>query len=195
MKRHSSDKGFTLIELLLAMAVFSFMLLIVVAGFINIVRLHNEALAANLAQDNARVAIDAMVKDVRDSSGPILPGAGPGNILCLSSSSQANVIYYTAPTPPPNSYSVLYRANTDALCSTKTSVEAITSPSVNVADFTATVTSNMNNPKKDVNLSITLGSNNLTTGSTSGKNLACGTTIQDRAFCSVVTLTSGAISR
>ncbi len=101
--------GFTLIELLVAMTVFSFMLLIIVVGFINIVRLHNQALAANLAQDNARTAMDTMVQAVRDSTGIVRPTAGSSTVLCLNSSAGPMQAYYVATLAGVNT---LFQANT-----------------------------------------------------------------------------------
>jgi prepilin-type N-terminal cleavage/methylation domain-containing protein len=69
VSRLQHNAGFTLIELLVAMAVFSFMMLIIATGFINIVRLHNQAVVSNLTQDSANSAIQTLVQAVRDSHG------------------------------------------------------------------------------------------------------------------------------
>jgi prepilin-type N-terminal cleavage/methylation domain-containing protein len=180
------ERGFTMIELLVAMAVFSFMLLIITVGFINIVRLHNQAIASNIAQDNARTAMDELVRAVRDSSDVLTPAAGvPANRLCLASASGPQQLYYL-------NANRLYRADN---CTTPTNVTALTSTSVQVASFLATVkTAGPNIVKPQVEMTITVASNNGTTTGT-GASVTCGTSIRDRQFCAVVTLTSGAVPR
>jgi prepilin-type N-terminal cleavage/methylation domain-containing protein len=190
MKRLMHENaGFTMIELLVAMAVFSFMLLIIVVGFINIVRLHNQAIASNIAQDNARSALAELVRGVRDSAGVVTPAPGvPAHQLCLDNASGPQQLYYVNPVTK-----VLYRADN---CASPTNAQALTSPSVQVSDFTATVkTSGANIVKPQVELSVTVATtgNNTTTGS--GTTIACGPSNADRTFCSTVTLTSGAVPR
>jgi prepilin-type N-terminal cleavage/methylation domain-containing protein len=185
------DHGFTLIELLIAMAVFSFFLLIVVAGFLNVVRAHNHAIADNAAQDNARVAMDTVVQAVRDSAGVKNPAPNStSNTLCLADSTGVDKEYWvqtvggvqtlmkgdgcTYPTSPPLNQ------------------VAITSPANNVAVFTAENTSSISiNPKSEVELSITVSSSN----GTATAGVSCNNNNADRVFCSVVTLTSGAVAR
>src|SRR5205823_262577 len=89
------DRGFTMIELLMAMALFSFFLLIVVAGFLNVVRAHNQAIATNAAQDNARVAMDTLVQAVRDSAGVNDPAPNTtSNMLCLADAGGVDKQYW-----------------------------------------------------------------------------------------------------
>ncbi len=180
------ERGFTLIELLVAMSVFSFMLVIVVTGFINIVRLHDEALAANLAQDNARVAMDELVRGVRNSTGAAsATGTGASGVLCLNSLTGLPVAYYVQG-------GVLMRAND---CAAHSNPAAITSSSVFVSDFTpAQLSQGPKVVRPLVQMSVTVGSNNGTTAG-SGAALTCGSTNADRTFCSVVTLTSEAAPR
>jgi len=73
------QNGFTMIELLVAMSVFSFLLLIIVVGFMNIVRLHNQALASErgagqCADGDGRAWCGA----VRDSAGGSVPSVPTG---------------------------------------------------------------------------------------------------------------------
>lgn len=60
--------GFTLIELLVAMSVFSFMLLIVSTGFINIVKINQSTNASRLTQQSARLIIETIERQLRVSS-------------------------------------------------------------------------------------------------------------------------------
>ncbi len=184
MKRN--ERGFTLIELLVAMAVFSSMLVIISVGFINIVHLHNQALNSNVSQDNARTAMDELVRAIRDSTGVVgTPGAGPSGTLCLTSQNGQETIYYVTPA------GVLTRASN---CTTKTGPASITSSAVNVSNFVATVQSTGPKIVKPVvQVTVTVGTTGNSTGLGAGLN--CGTTNASRTFCSVVTLTSGAVPR
>lgn len=183
----SREGGFTLIELMVAMAVFSFMLLIIVVGFINVVKLHNQALASNTAQDNARTAIDELVRAVRDSAGVVSPVPGtPANTLCLANANGPQRVYYLT------SAGVLMRADD---CTARNNAVALTSTAVRVTHFEATVTSaGTLIVKPQVELTLTVASNNGTTTG-SGAAVACGPSNANRTFCSTVTLTSGAVPR
>ncbi len=174
--------GFTLIELLMAMSVFSFMLLIIVMGFMNIVRMHNAAVASNQAQDSARTAMNELVLAVRDSGGVTIPSAG---LMCLASMAGQPQQYYVAA-------GALTRA--DGCGGTPLNTHQITSSDVNVADFSAAIESDPTVVKPQVKLSLTVGSANGTTAGT-GAALACKDSQADRTFCSVITLTSRAVQR
>lgn len=177
-----------MIELLVAMTVFSFMLLIIVVGFMNVVRMRNQALASNVAQDNARTAINELVRAVRDSTGVVTPVAGvPASQLCLASSGGPQRLYYVSATD-----GRLYRADG---CAVPVNAQAVTSSSVRVANFVATVkSSGPTIVKPQVELTVTVASNNGTTTG-SGATIACGPSNAERMFCSTVTLTSGAVPR
>jgi prepilin-type N-terminal cleavage/methylation domain-containing protein len=195
-----AEGGFTLIELLVAMAVFSFMLLIIVVGFINIVRLHNQALAANQAQDNARVAMDELVQAVRNSTGVVTPAAGATSTtgICLNDAAGGQKRYWIKVV---SNISTLYKG--DGCISPSSNIQPITNATVNVVNFTATNTSTVpTNVKSEIQLTISVASSNgvskgslSSTSTDSGSGRVCKNTTQDRAFCSVVTLTSGAVAR
>jgi prepilin-type N-terminal cleavage/methylation domain-containing protein len=179
-----SEKGFTLVELVVAMAIFGFMLIIVVLGFINVVRIHNQAVATNIAEDNVRVGMDELVRAVRTSNG-VLPSAA--NTLCLTNTtSGGEIIYYVAA-------GILTRADSPSCVVPGTNLQAITSSIVSVTDFSGVVPPG-NTVKPEVNLSLTVASNNGTTTG-AGVSVACGPTSSDRTFCSVITLKSGAVPR
>jgi prepilin-type N-terminal cleavage/methylation domain-containing protein len=184
--------GFTLVELVVAMAVFSMMLLIVVVGFMNIVRLHNAALASNMAQDNARAAMDDMVRAVRDSSGTSTPPTlGPNGTLCLKYTTGPMQYYYTRVVAGVRS---LYKSDG---CGTipGANERALTNSYVNVNYFQAQVTSSgATIVKPEIQMTLLVGSSNGTTTNT-GLATVCNNNNADRAFCSVVKLTSGATPR
>lgn len=182
-KQNTGQQGFTLIELLLAMAVFSFMLLIVIAGFMNIVHMHNSAVASNQAQDNARAALDELVLSVRDSGGISVVGG----VLCLDSTTGTPKHYYVE-------NGALKRAdgcNTGA----KVNPHQITSDAVKVYVFTPVIESGAGVTKAQVKLSLTVGSANGTVVVPPSGPPTCGNSTADRTFCSVITLTSEAVQR
>jgi prepilin-type N-terminal cleavage/methylation domain-containing protein len=211
-----NQRGFTLIELLVAMAVFSFMLLIIVVGFMNIVNVHNAALASNHAQDSARAAMDEMVQGVRDSTGvqwihqyPAYAGLmDPGvandsnfDVFCLSSASGNAQEYFVAWVAALSTHQLFVRntgnCSTAALNPTDT---ALTANNMDVRYFDVkqvpdpTVTGLPAGWKPQVEMTLKLGTNN-GTASGNGVNFKCNANVADRAFCATATITSGAAPR
>lgn len=184
-KMQTTQAGFTLVELLVAMAIFSFMLLIVVSGFINIVHIHNQAVAANIAEDNARTAMDELVRGVRTSNG-VLPST-PGTLCLTNTTNGQQILYYV------DINFILKRADSRQCTVPGVNVQAITSSIVSVTNFSAVVET-VGVPRPEVGMSLTVASNNGTT-SGSGATVSCGPSTADKTFCSVITLNSGAVPR
>jgi len=84
----NNEAGFTLIELLMAMTVFSFMLLIVTAGFLQVVRIQQSGIASRTTQQNARLVLDQLMKDVRSGATASAGGTVQLGYLCLAKGSQ-----------------------------------------------------------------------------------------------------------
>jgi prepilin-type N-terminal cleavage/methylation domain-containing protein len=61
------QSGYTLIELVLAIAVFSFMLLIIVNGYLNVFRIYQNGLASRDTQQNGRIGMEELVRAVREA--------------------------------------------------------------------------------------------------------------------------------
>jgi prepilin-type N-terminal cleavage/methylation domain-containing protein len=189
-----TQNGFTMIELLVAMAVFSFMLLIISVGFINVVKVHNAAIAANLTQDSSNSAMQAMVQAVRDSEGIVSIVTNPlnstyGDQLCLKTSG-VNQVYLI------NTSQVLERYDSNSTCTSRSAGQPLTAATnVQATYFKATVeTTGATITKPEVSLALTVASGNGTTTG-SGATVSCANNNQDRAFCSFMTLTSGAEPR
>ncbi len=72
--------GFTLIELLVAMTFFSFMMLLVSVGVIQVMRLYQADIATKRTQNAARVAMEDITREVRDAS---TIGQAVDRVLCL----------------------------------------------------------------------------------------------------------------
>lgn len=85
----TSGGGFSLIELLVAMAVFSFMLLIVSTGFIGIIKINQSTNASRLTQQSARLIIETLERQLRASSRVVVTAeTSTLNRLCLFDDSQ-----------------------------------------------------------------------------------------------------------
>ena len=85
----NTQAGFTLVEISLAMAIFTFMLLVVSMAYINIARLYNASTAARTVQQNNRFAMEQISRVAR-SAGSATVVTDTGSIkkgLCLKSSS------------------------------------------------------------------------------------------------------------
>ena len=216
-----SQQGFTLIELLVAMTVFSFMLLIIVGGFMNIVTIHNAALASNQAQDSVRTAMDDMVQAVRDSTGvewihtypsysgtmsPGVPADTNYDVVCLDNASGGPLEYFVRALPTAGSNRQLWvRSGVDCSTTALTNPPAatdvpLTSPDQSVQAFQVkqvpdpSLTPPTPNWKPQVEITLAMGSGNGTTTG-NGINTQCNANQSDRAFCSTAVLTSGAAPR
>lgn len=68
VKKTTQQAGFTLVEISLAMAIFTFMLLVVSLAYINIARLYNASTAARNVQQNNRFAMEQISRVARVNS-------------------------------------------------------------------------------------------------------------------------------
>ena len=82
-KINQNVSGFTLIELILATAIFSFFLIIALAGYLNVVRLYQNGIASRSTQHNSRFGMEEMVRAVQGAKTATVPSAGT---LCLDGS-------------------------------------------------------------------------------------------------------------
>lgn len=78
-----SDSGFTLIEFMVAMGVFVIVLGIVVNIFIGALRSQRAAAALMAANDNASLALEQMMREIRVGSNFFIPGDNPP-LPCIS---------------------------------------------------------------------------------------------------------------
>ncbi|HSX01673.1 MAG TPA: prepilin-type N-terminal cleavage/methylation domain-containing protein [Candidatus Saccharimonas sp.] len=88
MAQKLGQEGFTLVELLVAMAIFSFVLVIVTAGFVQIIRIHQSGIASRATQQQSRLVMDSVIKDIRQSGTAAVGGTAQLSTLCLTKGSQ-----------------------------------------------------------------------------------------------------------
>ncbi len=87
--QHSNQGGFTLVEISMAMAIFTFMLLVVSLAYINIARLYNAATVARNVQQNNRFAMEQISRVARVSQ----KAAAANNGVCFSSGKGETLFY------------------------------------------------------------------------------------------------------
>ena len=85
------QQGFTLVELVVAMAVFSFMLALLVTGFMTVMNLRNGSVNTGSLQDNANLLTATLEREIRDSNTavPVNSAGTPvasSSTLCIDNS-------------------------------------------------------------------------------------------------------------
>ena len=88
MKMHNSQSGFTLTEVSLSMAVFGFLLSLSLGAILMIFHMYQQGTVSRDVQQNARLAMESMVRDSRLAS-----QAGAGNGICILGGSGWEVFY------------------------------------------------------------------------------------------------------
>jgi prepilin-type N-terminal cleavage/methylation domain-containing protein len=78
--------GFTLVELMMAMAIFSFMLMIITSGIIRVMHSYEAGAVSRATQQNVRLAVDDFSKAVRASAKAVVPGGDPSRVCLLRGS-------------------------------------------------------------------------------------------------------------
>jgi hypothetical protein len=177
------EDGFTILELTIAMAIFSFMLTIIITGVVMVVGMHNQALEDNIVQTNAQTVMADLERIVRDSSSvtePSVLNQTPG-YLCLDNGS---VKYYVLK-------SQLLRA-TAVNCVVSTPPVAMTPSDVNVAYFNPVLQSVGVHPSIRLELLI---STPAPTFIGAGSATSCLPTQPGKTVCSVTRLISIASPR
>lgn len=98
--RRHGESGVTVIELLVALAVFALFILMVDAVFLSANRASKKTELAADVQQNARIAVERMTREIRESS--------PGQILTGGSAGSMWVLFKSARLPADNSVFCLY---------------------------------------------------------------------------------------
>ncbi len=181
--------GFTLVELILAMALFSFFLLIVVAGFLHVVKLYQLGLVARDTQQNTRFGMQEMVRAAREGE---RVGIGTlGNQVCLYYPGGGVKFYIETTTLRRQQLS----ENSSCDTSPNASDPAVSSTDVKVIGLAATPVQEPAAPGITPTPSVEL---TLTIASTNDPTLITGQYCQQgngSQFCSVTVITSAASLR
>lgn len=93
----TKQSGFTLVEITLAMAIFTFMLLVVSLAYINIARLYSASTSARNVQQNNRFAMEQITRVARVSSRLTtsdINAQGSVGRLCFTATARATQIFY-----------------------------------------------------------------------------------------------------
>jgi len=191
MKRLIREQGFTLIELLMAMAVFSFMLIIVATGFVQVVRVYQSGIASRTTQQNARLIMDDIVKLIRTSEAAVVVDDSVFySHVCLTRNGQLLEYGIDA------SGNLRQGVITDDTCPLPvfdSSWRVVNDPAVQVTNFRLDTTPPNNNGLGTVFVTLTLASlNNL--GNLNATKDACLPGVGSQ-FCAVTTLSSTASLR
>lgn len=139
--KSDQSAGFTLVELLLAMALFSFVLLIVVLGVVSLIKVYQTGVADRRSQNGARVAMNQMVEFGRDSISFAYSGSVNKYAICMYGP-RPTVFYLGGP-----NQDRLYQQNWDdsGPCAAGSGGTAVTPSDVAVVKLQAEQTDNYNN--------------------------------------------------
>lgn len=92
-KQLTKQSGFTLVEISLAMAIFTFMLLVVSMAYINIARLYNANTAARNVQQNNRFAMEQISRVARTAGRAQYISEGDITGVCFNPKSGSQLFY------------------------------------------------------------------------------------------------------
>jgi len=175
MKRFDS-KGFTIVELLMAMAIFSFVMVIVVVAFTQLMRSYRQGVTSQKTQSLAREIIVDMTRIAHESNEIKTDTTGTTSHFCLG-----NVQYNY------NSAANTLSQGNSADCTTPdASSEDLVGDGYQVLDFQA-------EPKSNASNTVQLGANISLTIATETDDLltdtnACNPALAGSQFCSVTTI-------
>ncbi|HSH31748.1 MAG TPA: prepilin-type N-terminal cleavage/methylation domain-containing protein [Candidatus Saccharimonadales bacterium] len=188
----SQQGGFTMIELLLAMALFSFVLLLVAAGFLQVVKLYQSGLASRNTQQNARFGMEQMIRQARGATGAQRVAATPfTDVLCLNGES-ARVRFYVG--AGDRLYRDIFASNAPCAAGASPPANAISSPDVRVVGFSAVPVTDTTGPVGVTSVQLTLRVASDVTLLNPART-ACDPAASGSQFCSLTTFTSTASLR
>lgn len=161
-----SSSGFTLIELILSMAFFSFMMLLISVGVIQVMRIYQSNLATRRTQQAARLAVEDITREVRTAS---RVATATIDELCLEGNSTIKYLRRDYG----NEAAVLHKQRLQGNCASATVVEETrlvgdlnpTGSQVQARQFDATILRDSSNNPSSVKfvIGITTGARDLIT--------------------------------
>lgn len=196
--RLGQQTGFTLIELLLAMAIFSAALLIVSAGFVNVVRIHQAGLASRSTQQNARLLLDDVTRTMRNSATVkpvaerIVSGVTVVSRVCFQNGSQ--ILVYAVDTNGNLRQGTTTNPNCPALV-IGSNWRTLNDSSVRVMQFTVDSTGRVGPGLGTAMVTMTVASNNNINALDPATNYTTCRPGAGSQFCAVTTVSSTATLR
>lgn len=128
MRRATKQAGFTLVEITLAMAIFTFMLLVVSLAYINIARLYNASTAARGVQQNNRFAMEQITRIARTSTEARWVSTAAGDGLCLKSTLSGAQFFYLHSVDSGDPHKNELRQATDCVTPNDSNSKVVSSP-------------------------------------------------------------------
>lgn len=125
-KKPTQQAGFTLVEIMLAMAIFTFMLLVVSLAYINIARLYSASTAARNVQQNNRFAMEQISRVARTSTTVTPSNADAQGSLSSLCFGKSNDLFYVV-------NGELRQAKVTNCAAQPTTYQTLSSPGVSVA--------------------------------------------------------------
>lgn len=123
----SKNQGFTLIEMVVAVGVFTIVIVITLASFLNISDIQNKSIALRVVNDNINFAVETMVRDIR--TGKNYCSSCSGSSMFNFTNSRGEQVVYRL------SGGVIERSSDGGL-----NFISLTSEEVNIDNFVFTVT-------------------------------------------------------
>lgn len=161
MKKLQRNQGFTLVELTIAIALYSFLLLIVLGGFLGVFWIFNKVNISNKVQQDGRASIDVITRATRfaDSARVETSQVNTNTKAFCISGADGRIMFFRAKTST-QKYAI-YQKNSDT-CSipnpedipaNEVSLQRLTTNSVNVAKFNPTMLDNNSSVELKVDIS------------------------------------------
>lgn len=138
------QSGFTLTELILAMAVFSFMLMLVLGVVLLIFQMYSRGNASRDVQQNARQAMETIVRTARLAKAVAIvdDASDDSQKICLRTGNENWQEFYVGTIGGSTAPTILTGASNSSCSATPASSTPIISGSVQVAQLTATKVDN-----------------------------------------------------
>lgn len=178
----SNKSGFTLIELVIALSVLSFILMLGVYGFVQVLKMYSSSLALKNTQRVARGAMEEMVREIRYQGG--IAGLS-SDMLCVETA--GNLVSYRV-----DDNRRLYRYSGISDCNGSNNPVELTASNTRVAVFEPVEVKDSSGPNAktlglEITMVVTTADTDLLQGS-SGES--CNPTATGSQYCSTTTLHS-----
>lgn len=97
-RRLAADSGFTLVEMIVAVGLFAIVMLVCISALLSLIDANRKAQALQSVMNNLSIAIDGMVREIREGSNYRCGSKAPGDPNCAQS--PGGSIFYFTPNCP-----------------------------------------------------------------------------------------------